>query len=580
MMWRSFPQLSLALLALRACAVNLKPTRAVKGNIDVSASPFITVQNGEFFVNGSRFAFVGTNAYWLHTLNTDGDIDKTLADIASTGVKIVRAWAFNDVDTIPEAGTWFQHISNNGTITINNGTNGLQKLDTMVQLAQKHGLYLLLSLTNNWSLARNTTVLRNILSNDYGGMDSYVRQLSSNLEHDQFYKNVTIIGTFKNYISHVVSRYKNNPSILGWEIANDARCNSTLPASSQCNSTTITSWHSNIAQHILMEDPNHLVSSGNQGFFCFGCPKLFQKGTSPSPSQIPPISVTPLPPRHILNEKQDMSLGRYEVKKSDTSFVRRQQNANLGASFDGTFGVDSEDILSIPEIGFGSFQLFPDQENYGPVNLTLSPLNRTFQVGVDWIQRHIATGLDTGKPVTLLGFGLVTLDNIPAYVPFGSDNASTESIQQPFGVTDSQRDQSCRLWLGAAIFGGLRGIIQYQWGQANLTAQAGTAIPPSSNSSGTTSNQDETGLSPNDGYSILGTSHEEAIGILKTAAEQMSLTISSSSQPPLAPQPSPTPSPQAQQPSSGMRQLQGFSIFACILSMLVGTLWISLFLVV
>jgi mannan endo-1,4-beta-mannosidase len=47
------------------------------------------------YVSKSRFTFIGTNAYWLHTLNTDEDIDKTLADISATGVKVVRTWAFN-----------------------------------------------------------------------------------------------------------------------------------------------------------------------------------------------------------------------------------------------------------------------------------------------------------------------------------------------------------------------------------------------------------------------------------------------------------------------------------------------------
>lgn len=145
---------------------------------------------------------------------------------------------------------------------------------------------------------------------------------------------------------------------------------------------------------------------GNEGFFCFGCPKIYQKGISPSPSQIPPVSVTLLPPRnHIPGEDQDVSLGGVVVRKLDipceciiyvmgpythiqkTPVVRRQQNANLGASFDGAFGVDSEDILNIPEIGFGSFQLFSDQENYGPLDFTLPPLltnhhGTTFQVRV------------------------------------------------------------------------------------------------------------------------------------------------------------------------------------------------------
>lgn len=96
-----------------------------------------------------------------------------------------------DVETIPENGTWFQHIQN-GTVAINNGANGLQRLDKIVKSAQDHGIYLIMSLTNNWNpqgLADNSTIgvvshhaarnnnnsttnvtpkIRNKLSNDYG----------------------------------------------------------------------------------------------------------------------------------------------------------------------------------------------------------------------------------------------------------------------------------------------------------------------------------------------------------------------------------------------------------------------------
>jgi hypothetical protein len=93
-----------------------------------------------------------------------------------------------DVTEIPQKGIWFQLISN-GTTMINDGPNGLQRLDKVVELAEKHGIYLLLSLTNNWNPLPginniNTTMPevsrrdvtpgtdnslnRNFLSNDYG----------------------------------------------------------------------------------------------------------------------------------------------------------------------------------------------------------------------------------------------------------------------------------------------------------------------------------------------------------------------------------------------------------------------------
>jgi mannan endo-1,4-beta-mannosidase len=44
--------------------------------------------------------------------------------------------------------------------------------------------------------------------------------------------------------------------------------------------------------------------------------------------------------------------------------AKRQNNAGAVA-FNGVLGVDSQDILNAPHIDFGTFQLFPDQNNYG-----------------------------------------------------------------------------------------------------------------------------------------------------------------------------------------------------------------------
>ncbi|EEB87403.1 hypothetical protein MPER_15253, partial [Moniliophthora perniciosa FA553] len=144
-----------------------------------------------------EFKWIGTTAYWLPSLNKEEDIINTLSNISAAGIKVVRTWAFNDVETIPENGTWFQLVQN-GTVTINNGTNGLQKLDLVVKHAERFGIYITMSLTNNWNprplfdnltssiddlgasvQARrlwdrdmtpgtNNSLPRNFLSNDYG----------------------------------------------------------------------------------------------------------------------------------------------------------------------------------------------------------------------------------------------------------------------------------------------------------------------------------------------------------------------------------------------------------------------------
>lgn len=73
------------------------------------------------------------------------------------------------------------------------------------------------------------------------------------------------------------------------------------------------------------------------------------------------------------------------------STTTRRQDNSLGPAFDGSQGVDSEDILGIPEIGFSTFQLFPDQNSYAANDPNLSPFNNTLQGGTEWIQKQAQT---------------------------------------------------------------------------------------------------------------------------------------------------------------------------------------------
>ena len=183
-----------------------------------------------------------------------------------------------------------------------------------------------------------------------GGIDLYDREFESKPTHDDFYTKSEIINAFKNYISHVVPRYLKDPTILGWELGNDLRCSSTLKASSSCNTTTITKWVNDIcpwhiwctlrgqfliylvAGHIKTLDPDHLITAGyifslvlshfsltyvcsDGGFYCKDCSKLYANSSS-------------------------------------------LVNSPGGPTFDGSFGVDTEDILSVPCIDFGSLYVF------------------------------------------------------------------------------------------------------------------------------------------------------------------------------------------------------------------------------
>ncbi|KAJ7743019.1 glycoside hydrolase [Mycena maculata] len=214
---------------------------------------FVTTSGTRFHLNGAEYTLVGSNAYWLPLMGySEADINLALNDIVTSGATTVRTWGFNEV-TSP-SGIYF-HLWTGATATVNTGANGLGMLDTVIAAAKAHGIRLIISLTNNW--------------NNYGGMDTYTAQLlGSGQPHDYFYTNPTVIAAFKAYVQAVVTRYVDEPTVLGWELANEPRCaGSTTVASANCTVSTITTWATTMSAFIKSIDSNHLVAIGDEGFF-------------------------------------------------------------------------------------------------------------------------------------------------------------------------------------------------------------------------------------------------------------------------------------------------------------------------
>ncbi|KAG8769397.1 hypothetical protein FRC16_006718, partial [Serendipita sp. 398] len=133
------------------------------------------------------------------------------------------------------------------TPTINYGADGLQKFDQVVAAAKAANIRLTVPLVNNWG--------------DYGGMDRYITQiLGSGQAHSNFYTNSAIKTAYKNYVNAFVSRYKNEPTIMSWQLGNEPRCNG-------CATSVITTWATEMSAYIKSIDSNHLVSLGDEGFF-------------------------------------------------------------------------------------------------------------------------------------------------------------------------------------------------------------------------------------------------------------------------------------------------------------------------
>jgi len=201
--------------------------------------------------------------------------------------------------------------------------------------------------------------------------------------------------------------------------------------------------------------------------------------------------------------------------------AKRQNNAGAVA-FNGVLGVDSQDILNAPHIDFGTFQLFPDQNNYGTTGVEnqapSADFNTTVAQTTAFIKSQVQSALAVGKPVIVTAFGLVTQDNLPAFVPFDSvfpvqsqQNHRRQVATIATGISQDQVNTAYTTWLQTGFTSGVSGMSQYQFSSQNLVPDPGTLVQASP---GVT-----VGQSPNDGYGISGVDTSGVQTILTDASQ-------------------------------------------------------------
>ena len=130
-----------------------------------------------------------------------------------------------------------------------------------------------------------------------------------------------------------------------------------------------------------------------------------------------------------------------------------------------------------------------------------------------------------GKPSLLGGFGIVTEENLPFFVPVNSTEPAAQSEsysffeltsthiancypfpsiaglrrRQSIGISSAQEQSVFAAWVGAGSTFGLGGVSHWQWGQPGLTL-GNTVTPNTAGSTTTPGGGASSGVSPNDGF--------------------------------------------------------------------------------
>ncbi|KAK6125672.1 hypothetical protein DH2020_040598 [Rehmannia glutinosa] len=181
---------------------------------------FIRSRGIHFMLNGSPFYANGFNAYWLMYEAYDPSqrpkISAVFRQAASRGLTVARTWAFSDGGYRP-----LQYYP---------GSYNEQMFKYV-----------------NWATSRG-------------------QYLTSD---DDFFRNSVVKGFYKNHIKTVLNRYntingvvyKNDPTIMAWELMNEPRC------TSDPSGRTIQAWIMEMASYVKSIDRNHLLEAGLEGFY-------------------------------------------------------------------------------------------------------------------------------------------------------------------------------------------------------------------------------------------------------------------------------------------------------------------------
>ncbi|CAD6572759.1 MAG: hypothetical protein ASARMPREDX12_005433 [Alectoria sarmentosa] len=228
---------------------------------------FVTTNGLQFELNGKPYSFAGANS-WTIGATDQGFIPDAIKAAQDIGV---AAWIMKDPSNNllgswgSDGEVWYQ-LWENGQPNLNTGANGLALLDSAVQQAEAAGIQFIMCLVKCASRREFDTVQANNPSEwpNYGGQIDYVNNvLGDGHSQAEFYTNPAVVNAFKNYVSEIVTRYKDSPAIFAWELANEARCQDP-----ECNgSQVLTNWADDISQYIKSLDSNHLVTFGGYGYF-------------------------------------------------------------------------------------------------------------------------------------------------------------------------------------------------------------------------------------------------------------------------------------------------------------------------
>ena len=229
--------------ATRTAAAPFLYSRAEPVLYSATMPDFITRSGATLMLNGHPYRFAGLNIYnannqgtcW-YELGTTASLDQTLSAIGPAQ-NVFRAWFFQSLAT-------------------RNGQRDWSSFDATLAVARAHDERVIATLGNDLSDCEGPApVQRN--ETWYGSGYASL--------HD-----AGMADTYRAWVAEVVARYRNDPTILAWQLVNEADLASPSGRCGASASRTLKHFAQDMAGVVKSIDPNHLLSLGSWGLYDCG----------------------------------------------------------------------------------------------------------------------------------------------------------------------------------------------------------------------------------------------------------------------------------------------------------------------
>ena len=252
---------------------------ALVGCSEFGKSPvddIITVKDGQFIRNGEPYYFVGTNFWYGAILGSEGEggnrerLVRELDFMKSHGIDNLRVLVGGEGENgllgkiepnlQPEPGLYNDDV--------------LAGLDFLMMELGKRGMTAVLYFNNAWEWSGGYTQYVAWANNTPVLVPRVDGWFSYNAFAGEFVRNERAKELFFNHLRHIITRtnrytglkYTEDPAIFSWQIFNEPRA---FSSKEQDNKEAFAEWIAASAKLIRSLDPNHMISTGSEGFY--GC---------------------------------------------------------------------------------------------------------------------------------------------------------------------------------------------------------------------------------------------------------------------------------------------------------------------